>query len=69
MHISQSHENKFIILVLYADDILLVSKEFGLLYETKQVLLKTLEMKDFGKTSFILGMKFTDRSRGMLGLP
>ena len=36
---------KFILLVLYTDDILLVSSDIGLLHETKIFLSKNFEMK------------------------
>ena len=38
--------SKFIFLVLYVDDILLVTNDLGSLYETKKFLSKSFEMKD-----------------------
>ncbi|RVW98911.1 Retrovirus-related Pol polyprotein from transposon TNT 1-94 [Vitis vinifera] len=60
---------KFIILVLYVDDILLASSNVGLLHETKQFLSSKFDMKDLGDASFVLGIQiYRDRSRGILGL-
>ncbi|RVW16631.1 Retrovirus-related Pol polyprotein from transposon TNT 1-94 [Vitis vinifera] len=62
-------ESKFIILVLYVDDILLVSSDVGLLHETKRFLSSKFDMKDLGDAFFVLGMRiYRDRSRGILGL-
>ena len=66
--------NKFILLVLYVDDILLVSNNIGLLHETKRFLsnkfeMKNLEMKNLGNASFVSGIQIhRDCSRGILGL-
>ena len=60
---------KFIILVLYVDDILLSSSNVELLHETKQFLFSKFDMKDLGNASFVLGIQiYRDRSRGILGL-
>ncbi|KAL6315251.1 hypothetical protein AAG906_000330 [Vitis piasezkii] len=60
---------KFIILVLYVDDILLASSDVGLLHETKQFLSSKFDMKDLGNASFVLGIQiYRDHSRGILGL-
>ena len=60
---------KYIILVLYVDDILLATNDIGLLHETKRFLSKQFEMKDFGDASFVLGIQiYRDRSRGILKL-
>ena len=61
--------SKFIILVLYVDDILLASSDMNLLHETKQFLSSKFDMKDLGNASFVLGIQIhRDRSRGILGL-
>ena len=61
-------ERKFIILVLYVDDILLASSDVGLLRETKIFLSSKFDMKDLGNASFVLGIRiYKDHSRGMLG--
>ena len=61
--------SKFIILILYVDDILLASSDKGLLQETKQFLSKEFDMKDLGEASFVLGIQIhRDRSHCLLGL-
>ena len=62
--------SKFILLVLYVDDILLTSNVIGgLFHETKRFLSNNFKMKDFGNASFVLGIRiYQDRSRGILGL-
>ena len=61
--------SKFIILVLYVDDILLPSSDVELLHETKRFLFRKFYMKDLDNASFVLGTQiYRDRSRGILGL-
>ncbi|KAL0558869.1 hypothetical protein IC582_003451 [Cucumis melo] len=61
--------SKFIILVLYVDDILLDTNDFGLLCQTKEFLSKNFEMKDTGEASYVIGIEiFRDRTHGLLGL-
>nr|CAN73802.1 hypothetical protein VITISV_001401 [Vitis vinifera] len=61
--------SKFIILVLYVDDILLASGDVELLHETKRFLSSKFDMKDLGNASFVLDIQiYRDRSRGILGL-
>ena len=48
---------KFILLVLYVDDILLASSDIGLLHETKIFLSKNFEMTDLGNASFVLAIQ------------
>ena len=51
------------------DDILLATNDQGLLYEVKQFLSKSFEMKDMGEASYVIGIKIhRDRTRGILGL-
>jgi hypothetical protein len=51
---------KFIFLILYVDDILLVSSDASLLLETKRFLSSNFDIKDLGEASFILELKFTE---------
>ncbi|KAK4841202.1 hypothetical protein QYF36_000610 [Acer negundo] len=44
--------SKHIFLVLYVDDILLVTNDIGMLHETKRFLSKNFEMKDLSDASF-----------------
>ena len=61
--------SKFIFLILYVDDILLVTNDLGLLSETKRFLSSNFEMKDMGEVHYVLGIEiFHDRSQGLLGL-
>ena len=62
-------ESKFILIVLYVDDILLANSDIGLLYETKRFLSNNFEMKDLGNASFVLDIHiYRDCSRGILSL-
>ena len=61
--------SKFIILVLYVDDILLAANDMGLLHNVKKFLSETFEMKDMNEASYVIGIEiFRDRSQGLLGL-
>ena len=61
--------SKFIILVLYVDDILFASSDVELLHETKRFISSKFGMKDLGNAYFVLGIQiYRDRSRGILGL-
>ncbi|KAK9083162.1 hypothetical protein Scep_029633 [Stephania cephalantha] len=61
--------SKFIILVLYVDDILLVANDVAMLHDVKRFLSINFEMKDMGEASYVIGIEiFRDRSQGLLGL-
>ena len=61
--------SKFIILVLYIDDILLASNNSDLLVEAKNMLYISFDMKDLGEASFVLGIEIhRDKHRKLLGL-
>lgn len=63
------NRSKFIILVLYVDDILLASSYMDILCETKAFLSSKFDMKDFDKASYILGIKIhRDHARNVIGL-
>ena len=63
------NESKHIFLVLYVDDILLVTNDINLLHETKRFLSKNFDMLDLGDASFVLRIKIhRDCSHGILGL-
>lgn len=57
MHISQGQWIKFIMHVLYVDDILLVNNNIRLLHETKKFLYKTFEMKDVDDLAIVLSIE------------
>ena len=48
--------SKYIFLVLYVDDILLIANDIDLLVETKQLLFSYFDMKELGETSYVLGI-------------
>jgi hypothetical protein len=48
---------KFIFLILYMDDILLVSSDVSLLLENKRFLSSNFDMKDLGEASFVIGIE------------
>jgi hypothetical protein len=61
--------SKFTFLILYVDNILLASRDLGLLHETKKFLSKNFEMKYIVEATYVIGTEiFRDRSRGLLGL-
>ncbi|GKC21437.1 putative RNA-directed DNA polymerase [Tanacetum coccineum] len=61
--------SKFVILVLYVDDIILASNDLNMLYETKRFLSENFKMKDLEEASYVIGIEiYRDRSRGILGL-
>jgi hypothetical protein len=56
---------KFVLLILYVDDILLASSDIDLLLETKKFLSSRFDMKDLGEASFVLGIEIhQERSKG-----
>jgi hypothetical protein len=60
---------KYILLILYVDDILLASSDVNLLQETKKILSSKFDMKDLGEASFVLGIEiYRDRRNGVLRL-
>jgi hypothetical protein len=59
----------FTILVLYIDDILLVSSDKNILYETKSFLSSNFDVKDMGDASYVLGIQIhRGWTKGVLGL-
>ena len=60
--------SKIIFLVLYVEDILLASRDLGLLHEAKRFLSQQFDMKDMGEASYVIGIKIErDRSQEILG--
>ena len=53
----KSNGDYMLVVALYVDDILFISKGKGLIVELKYQLLTEFEMKDIGASSYILGMK------------
>ena len=46
--------SKFIMLIMYVDDILLPTNNLGLLHDTKRYLSHNLEMKDMREASYVI---------------
>ena len=62
-------ESEICYLVLYVDDILLVTNDVGTLYEVKQFLSKNFDMKDMSEASYVIPIKIhRERSQGILAL-
>ena len=62
-------ESKYIFLVLYIDDILLIANDIDLLVETKQLLFSHFDLKDLREASYVLGIQILcDRPSGILRL-
>ena len=64
------HQDKVVtFLVLYVNDILLISYDVGLMSLVNVWLSSQYDMKDLGEANFILGIKlWRDRKNKMLGL-
>ena len=61
--------DKFIILLLYVDDMLIMSQDVDMIQKIKRELSKTFDMKDLGSAKRILGMEILrDRKVGKLWL-
>ena len=61
--------SSYIFLVLYVDDILLVSNDSDLLIETRHMLSTYFDMKDLGEASYVLSIKILrDRANEVLKL-
>jgi hypothetical protein len=69
MRSAKFKRGKFIFLILYVDDILLVSSDVSLLLESKMFLSSKFDIKDLGEASFIIGIEIhRDRRKLVLGL-
>ena len=61
--------DKFIIMSLYVDDILIAGNSKEYINEIKGWLSSNFEMKDMGEAAYILGVKISrDRSKKLLSL-
>jgi hypothetical protein len=62
-------EQSIVYLLLYVDDLLLISKDMRLLSLLKKELMRRFDMKDMGEAHFILGLQIhRDRKRRQLSL-
>ena len=57
VYVWRFHDDKFIILLLYVDDMLIVGQDANLIQKLKMELSKTFIMKDLGSAKHILGME------------
>ena len=57
VYVWRFHDDKFIILLLYVDDMLIVGQDVDLIQKLKMELSKTFNMKDLGSAKHILGME------------
>ena len=65
----KASESKIIFLILYVDDILLATNDFGILHEIKEFLFKDFEMKNIGEASYVIGIEiFHDKTQGLVRL-
>ncbi|KAL4018616.1 hypothetical protein IC575_022220 [Cucumis melo] len=63
----QSQKGTYIYLLLYVDDMILVSKDYAEICELKKQLSNEFEMKDLGELKRILGMDVKrDKEKGLL---
>ena len=69
VYVRRFHDEKFIILLLYIDDMLIVGQDFDMIQKLKRELSKTFDMKDLGSAKRILGMEILrDRKADKLWL-
>ena len=57
VYVRRFHDDKFIILLLYVDDMLIVGQDVDMIQKLKRELSKTFDMKDLGSAKRILGME------------
>ena len=61
--------SKFVILLLYVDDIVLAANDIAMLHDVKKYLSNNIEMKDMGEASYVIEIEILcDRSQGLLVL-
>ena len=59
--------SKFVILVLYIDDILLPANNVAMLHNVKKYLSNNFKMKDMGEAFYVIRIEiFCNRSQGLL---
>ena len=69
MYVKKLLDGKFLILLLYVDDMLIVGQDASMIGDLKKDLFKAFDMKDFGPAQQILGMEIThDRKSKKLWL-
>lgn len=69
MYICKENENRWILLVLDVNDIILISSNLSLLNETKDFLSNNFDIKDMGKPNYVISIEIhLNKSLGILGL-
>ena len=69
VYVQRFLDDKFIILLLYVDDMLIVGQDVDMIQKLKREFSKTFDMKDLGSAKRILGMEIMrDRKAGKLWL-
>ena len=69
MYVKNFPNGKFLILLLYVDDMLIVGQDASMIGDLKKDLFKAFDMKDLGPVQQILGMEIThDRKAKKLWL-
>ena len=69
VYIQRFPNSKFIIILLYVDDMLIIGQDADMIQKLKRELSKTFDMKDLGTTKHILGMEILqDKKVGKPGL-
>ena len=53
----KQHKDKYVLLFLYVDDIIIAGNDLEFVQTIKKGLSSTFEMKDMGETFYILGVK------------
>ena len=70
VYVRRFHDDKFIILLLYVDDMLIVGRDANMIQKLNKELSKMFEIKDLGSAKRILGMEILrDRKAGKLWIP
>ena len=57
VYVQKLPDDKFIILLLYVDDILIVGQDVDMIQKLKMELSNTIDMKDLGSAKRVLGME------------
>ena len=69
VYVRRFHDDKFIILLLYVDDMLMMVQDADMIQKLKRELSKMFDMKDLGSAKRILGMEILqDKKAGKLWL-
>ena len=68
VYVRKFPNDKFLILLLYVDDMLTVEQDASMIGDLKKDLFKAFDMKDLGPAQQILGMKITRDRKSKLWL-